>query len=282
MFGAPIEYDSRHKGYYYTDKSYRLPFGFSRAGNVLALALVRNLASLCRDIPVYGEVRELLDTMAAPFSEEERVCCENRIVVPPVPSAPVPETLWNAITSAILKNHLLAFEYQGAWDDDYRPRRVRPYQLLFDNGVWLLYGYAEEREAPRIFALPRIKNAVLTADIFTLPEDYDYRAKTGGSYFGVFAGQQNYHFRIAFYDEAIVRVQERQWAEDQRVGEYGSGVVIEFTSTQFGKIFEWVLSQGCNALPLEPPELVEAWRDNARKIAEIAKKGRIFSKYIIK
>jgi predicted DNA-binding transcriptional regulator YafY len=272
MFGAPIEYDFHHKGYYYTDKSYRLPFGFSRAGNVLALALVRNLVSLCRDTPVYGEVRELLDAMNAPLSEEERACCENRIVVPQVPSAPVPETLWNTITVAIQKNQILAFEYQGAWDEEYRLRRVRPYQLLFDNGVWLLYAWVEDRQAERIFSLPRIRNAVITADRFTLPEDYDYRAKTGGSYFGVFAGQQNYHFRIAFYDEAIVHVQERQWAEDQRIEEAGTGIIIDFTGAQFGKVFEWVLSQGCNALPLEPPELVEAWRDNARKTAEIAGK----------
>jgi predicted DNA-binding transcriptional regulator YafY len=270
MLGAPIEYDARRKGYYYTDKNYRLPFGVFRAENVLALALAKNIMTLCHDTPVYAEVRKLMDTMTAPLSTEERSCYADRVVVPPIPSAPVPEALWTTITAALGKNKIITFEYQGAWDEEYLPRRVRPYQLLFDNGIWLLYGYAEEREAVRIFSLPRVRNAVLTDDRFTLPKNYDYRAKTGGSYFGVFAGQKNYRFRIAFYDEAIVQVQERQWAEDQRIEEYGTGIVICFTGAQFDKVLAWTLSLGCNARPLGPPELVKAWRANARKMAGIA------------
>jgi predicted DNA-binding transcriptional regulator YafY len=69
-------------------------------------------------------------------------------------------------------------------------RRVRPYQLLFDTGVWYLYGFCEERKVIRIFSLPRMKNLILTADHFSLPENFDNRAYNGGSFFGIFAGQE--------------------------------------------------------------------------------------------
>jgi predicted DNA-binding transcriptional regulator YafY len=244
--------------------------------------MLRNLTTFCKDTPIYDNVRKLLDTITAPLSPEEKSCFPDRIVVPPSPTAPVPKALWSGITAALRENRVIAFEYQGAWDEEYCPRQVRPYQLLFDNGIWHLYGYAEERQAARVFSLPRIRNAVLTERNFSLPKHHDYRAQTGGSYFGAFAGQQERHFRVAFRDESIVWVQDRQWAEDQRIEEAGAEVIIDFTRGQYEKVFEWVLSQGCNARPLEPAELVEAWRDNARKMAgiaemaEMAENGGIF------
>jgi predicted DNA-binding transcriptional regulator YafY len=69
-------------------------------------------------------------------------------------------------------------------------RRVRPYQLLFDAGVWYLYSYAEERKALRLFTLFRISEPSLTQNAFTLPTDFDYCSKSDGSNFGVFSGEK--------------------------------------------------------------------------------------------
>jgi predicted DNA-binding transcriptional regulator YafY len=101
-----------------------------------------------------------------------------------------------------------------------------------------------------------------------LPENYDYRTADDGSYFGVFIGQEKRHFRIAFYEESVAWVKSRHWAEDMTVEDAEQSVVVDFTSTQYEKVFAWVLSQGCDALPLEPAELAEAWQDNVRKMAE--------------
>ena len=172
--------------------------GFSGADELLALNMAKSILALYRDTPIYGAALQLLDDISAPLSGDGNSdWYENRILVPQVPTAPVPNELWNVITKALRENRVLAFEYLGAYDDGYNARRVRPYQLLFDTGVWYLYGYAEERKATRVFSLCRIRNVAPTGDCFSLPGNFDYRTDNAGSYFGVFASQEKYKFKIA-------------------------------------------------------------------------------------
>jgi hypothetical protein len=160
-------------------------------------------------------------------------------------------------------------------DEAPRSRRVRPYQLLFDTGVWYLYAWDEDRTDIRMFSLSRMGNAVLTETAFTLPTDedlwsYDYRAHADGSYFGVFHGNEKKHFRVAFFDEAFTWAKERKWAADQTIEENSYSVTVDFTSTQYEKVLDRVLSRGSNARPLEPPELVKDWKDT---ISEMQKRS---------
>jgi predicted DNA-binding transcriptional regulator YafY len=273
MLNAPIEYDALRRGYYYSEPNYRIPAGFTTAEDLLALGMAKSILSLYRNTPLYDAAKELLDSITAPLARNgEPDWFENRIVVPQVASALIPPGVWDIIIAGLRENLILEFEYRGIWDKDYKKRRVRPYQLLFDTGVWYLYGYAEERKEIRLFSLSRIKNITLTGDHFPLAKDCDYRISLGDSYFGVFAGQEKMQFRIEFYDDSAAWVQERQWAEDQKIEETENAVVIAFTSTQYDKVLEWILSQGCAARPLEPEELVNDWRwhiEEMRKMAEM-------------
>ena len=245
--------------------------GFSGADELLALSMAKNILALYRDTPVYDAARNLLDSITAPLAAENSSgWYDSRIVIPQMPTAPVPAGDWNLITTALRENRLISFEYLGSYDDDYKPRRVRPYQLLFDTGVWYLYGYAEERKDTRIFSLCRIKNIVFTKDHFPLPKDFDYRTGNADSFFGVFAGQKKHWFKIFFNDYSVVWVKDRQWALDQKIVESDNGVIISFTSTQFDKVVEWVLSRGCTARPLEPELLVNVWRSNIDEMKKMA------------
>jgi predicted DNA-binding transcriptional regulator YafY len=179
--------------------------------------------------------------------------------------------MWNIITAGLRDNCVISFMYQGVYDEDYKLRQVRPYQLLFDAGIWHLYGFAEERKALRLFTLSRIKDPALTTVKFTLPADFDYCSRADGSNFGVFTGEKKYRFSVAFYDEAQFFVQERQWAADQIIKETEDGVIITFTSTQYNKVLEWVLSRGCLAEPLEPAILVKDWKLNITEMKKMAK-----------
>jgi predicted DNA-binding transcriptional regulator YafY len=270
---APIEYSALHRGYYYSEKTYRVPASFTSAGDMQALGMAKTLLSLYRDTPIYSAAQHLLESITAPLSDTEHPgWFEKRIVVPPVASAPVAPELWTTISGGLKKNLVITFEYRGTWDEDYKLRRVRPYQLLFDTGVWFLYGYAEERKAIRMFSLSRMKNVSLTEDSFTLPNDFDYLVKEDGSNFGVFSGNKKYRFRIEFYDDSAMWVGERQWAADQHIEDTGEGAVITFTSSQYWKVLEWILSQGCNARPLEPKGLVDDWESHINEMQKLVRK----------
>jgi predicted DNA-binding transcriptional regulator YafY len=245
--------------------------GFSGSDELLALGMAKNILSLYKDTPIHDAAHKLLENITAPLAAADNSnWFENRIVVPQVPSAAIPPDIWNPITTALKENRILTFEYMGAYDEDYKSRRVRPYQLLFDTGLWYLYGYAEERKGIRLFSLCRVKNITLTKDRFPLPKDFDYRTHSAG-FFGVFSGQKKYRFKIAFYDYSVAWVKDRKWAEDQKIVKTDDGVIITFTSTQFDKVVEWVLSRGCTALPLEPEPLINAWRLNIEEMRKMAR-----------
>jgi predicted DNA-binding transcriptional regulator YafY len=266
--GAPIEYDYFKKGYYYTKTTYRLPAAFASANELAALGMTKTLLGLYRNTPMYDTARQLLETLTTPLEDTENPAWyEDRIVVPPVPSIDVADETWQTICGGLRENRVLFFQYRASWRDSYRPRRVRPYQLLFDNGAWYLYAWDEERKGTRMFSLARIKNAALRTEKFTLSRHRDFRVRTGGGFFGVYTDDKKRRFRIDFYDDAALRVQERKWAADQIITPIKGGVRLEFSGSQYGKVLELVLSQGRDAEPLEPPELVTEWQTHIRCMA---------------
>ena len=268
---APIKYDAKERGFYYSKPKYRIPMGFSGADELLALGMAKSILAMYKDTPIYNAAYNLLNSIIAPLAAESNSdWYENRIVVPLLPSSPVLPDVWNAIITALRENRILTFEYKGEKDNNYRGRRVWPYQLLFDNGLWYLYGYAEERNGPRVFSLGRMKNVALAKSTFSLPKNFDYRAIFGGSHFGVFAGLKKYQFKIAFCGNSVDWVKERKWADDQKITETESGVIITFTSTQFDKVVEWMFSRGSTARPLEPELLVTTWQKNIEETQKLA------------
>jgi len=270
---APIEYDRLKRGYYYTRKTYRLPGGFTSAEDLLALGMAKNILSLYRETPLYESASQLLENIITPLaSDGSKDWLEDRIVVPKVASARVDPAIWETVIAGIKGNRIITFEYLGTMDEEYQSRRVRPYQLLFDSGVWYLYGFAEERKAVRIFSLSRIKNAGLGKDKFSLPPRFSYADSAGDSYFGVFIGGEKHHFVIDCFDDAAVFAAERQWAGDQKITGIDGGVRLEFTSTQTYKVLKWVLSCGCNVLPLKPQSLVDDWKGHAKEMGRMAKR----------
>jgi hypothetical protein len=66
----------------------------------------------------------------------------------------------------------------------------------------------------------------------------------------------------------MVWVRERQWAADQVIEASAACVILDFTSTQYEKVLEWVLARGSCAVPLEPPELVADWREEVRAMVK--------------
>ncbi|MCF6160935.1 MAG: YafY family transcriptional regulator [Furfurilactobacillus sp.] len=59
------------------------------------------------------------------------------------------------LRDAIIHSHLINFNYLSA-KNEYLPREVFPYQVIFKDKAWYLRGYSVERQADRLFKLSRI------------------------------------------------------------------------------------------------------------------------------
>jgi predicted DNA-binding transcriptional regulator YafY len=272
MLDAPIEYDFFKKGFYYTEKTYRLCAAYATANDLLAIGMAKNLMDLYNGTPIRDAALNLLENISAPLqSEENAEWYMNRIVIPKTASAIVEAETWEGIVNALRENHAVKFLYQSAKSASGKPdtRHVRPYQLLFDRSDWYLYAWDENREDMRIFALSRINGIVDTGKKFKIPHNFDYRSLEGTSYFGVYTGGKVFHFSIEISGD-IRFIKERLWAEDQKIEKTHNGAKLSFTSNQFEKVLEWVLHMGSYARPLAPKALVDRWIVIVQEMAKTA------------
>jgi predicted DNA-binding transcriptional regulator YafY len=269
---APIKYDGKRRGYYYENKTYRLPAGFTTGNDLAALAVAKSLLALYKNQPFYEEVSRLLNSLAGNLDEKKLAWYEKHIVVLPAAEASFDSDAWFTIFRCMAEKKLVKFKYRGSKDARYRNRFVYPYQLIFDKGRWIMYGILDDSSEPRLFSLSRMKDAVKTNGNFNLPENYDFRPLIGGSFFGIYHGDSVLSYKIRFSGRALPIIKERKWANDQTFAEENDSLTLMFSSTQFGDILHWVLNFGQDAVPLEPKELVDEWRENVKNMAMEAQK----------
>lgn len=265
---APIEYDFTHKGYYYTEGFEPSMQNHLSDKDLRVMLSAKTLLSHYKNTPIYEEACSMLDLLSSNAMEGKNTALMNRIAVAPSVETNVNQEIWNAIQDSLNQNHILQFDYTDRWGKRTEQRRLRPYQLVLDEGVCYLFGYDELRQAERIFSLIRMKNAVVTEDEFELPDDFEFESRCKDGNFGAVFSKKTDHYVIEFYNEARLIVKEKIWADSQVFKEDDNKTTIEFDSSQFLKIKAWILSNGCNAKPIQPEWLVNEWK---RHITEMSK-----------
>ena len=211
----------------------------------------------------------MLDLLSSNAMEGKNTALMNRIAVAPTVETNVNQELWNAIQDSLNQNLILQFDYTDRWGKKTEQRRLRPYQLVLDEGVCYLFGFDELRQAERFFSLVRMKNAVVTEEEFELPENFEFESRCKDGNFGAVFSKKSEHYVIEFYNEARLLVKEKIWADSQVFKEAEDKTTIEFDSSQFLKIKSWVLSNGCNAKPIQPKWLVKEWKRHVLKMYAI-------------
>ena len=266
-FGAPILFSRERNGYYFSDNSWQFSQDFLSADTIFYLSAAKTLLSFLPDSPIY---RGISDAICFITGEQDgkNGSLMNRIAVPPKPKFCVDDDVWKKILVSIRENRVLRFDYKNRGKTEFQNRRVRPYQILFDNAECFLFGFSEERQSTRLFSVPRIKNPVVTADSFELPEDFDFASKCSLGKFGAYADGKKERYVIDFYEDSRDMVKDCIWADDQKITDFDDFTRIEFSSEQSEKVLEWVLSQGANAVPVYPPSLCESWKDNIELMAD--------------
>ena len=167
-------------------------------------------------------------------------------------------------------NLLIEFKYSNRWNRNLKRHRVRPYQVLLDQGRYFLFGYDETADGnckERLFSLNRIKNISVTDETFELPDDYEFSSHCDGGRFGSFIGDEPVDFVIDFYGESREYVKEYIWADNQKLKEFDNEdkTRISLTTSQVFPVLEWVLAQGGNAIPVSPDWFVKRRRHEEQR-----------------
>ena len=267
-FHAPIEYDRAKNGYYYID-NWEFAVNSVSPNDAFYLSAAKNLLANFKGSPMYKEIENVVN-----FVTDTEGCAKSqlldRIAVPPLPKVVVDENIWKTIMQGLQENFILEFDYNGRWNTSTTHRRVRPYQLLLEDGMYFLFGYDELADkgkgGERLFCLPRMKRLENTDKTFELPKNFEFASRCGGGRFGAFKDAKKVRYEIDFYDDARQYIKDCVWADDQKFidSEEENMTTIKFSSSQSDKVLEWVLAQGANARPIAPADFVERWKNEIR------------------
>lgn len=283
---APIVFDREKGGYCYSEKTFRLPSLFTTEQELFALALMQNMASKLDGTPLYESANSILNfirknTLRNPkeweFSHDKNPrenaktdWIESRYVFLNGEAFTVQTETWQVVGRAMKVNRQIEFEYN--WQKGKRWVKIcfEPWQVVNSRGRWYLWGFDVGTRQRRLFLLDLIREVRIVAKEFALPKDFDFRKHTKGM-FGAFIGEKEYHFKARFSGWAVPYIKRGIWGESQRIEKSGDdAVILSFVGTELLPFLNMILSYGKNAVPLEPKELVDLWRENILASAEIA------------
>lgn len=280
--GAPLAYDKKLHGWYYT-KPFKLPAEAFSDEEILYLKLIRGLVNQnSNDDFLYKAFDKLLNKITpekVPVEslnsvvEPVETTLQDRFYIAPRPKHLIDEGVVEKVLEAIKNNYLLDFNYFSKWEPEERHRKIMPFQLVFDSGSLYLYGASKNPRVPgpRLYKLSKMHDVqVITSKTFELPANFRFHENFEKGRFGAFQYDEAYDFKLEFSGDARSIVRECIWADNQIIEENqkDAATTISFTSSQWIPIFRWLLSFGENARPLEPDWLVEQWKESVSKMAK--------------
>ena len=195
----------------------------------------------------------------APTATAERV----RVTAPDY--SPELAARLSKLEAAISKQRTIQFRYWSPARDRETERKVNPYALRLDEGVWYVVGLDLDRDATRTFRVARIRSDIRFATRrerdFRLPAEFDVEAYRIARPWQI--GPRAGVARIGVQGDTA-------WWVHRTLADSGTVVdgVFETSYSSLGPLVSWILRQNGRAVPLEPPELRDEVREALRQLRE--------------
>jgi len=278
---APIEYDRKRRGYFYTEDTWSFPAISMREGELLALLLARHSLEQYRDLPMGKMLNHFLEQVLGTASGHVGVT-PDRILqgfsfVPP-PSVPVSFEVWDHLCRCTLQRRTVEIAYQSLNAANPQPYRLDPLHIANIEGEWYLFAKSHRKGDVLQLAISRIANVTDSGETFAVPKDFDPE-ELKRQLFGRYASMQGKTetVRIRIDAASTARVHLKQWHADQKVVPRKDGSVeISFpvssgsSKQPYSNVISWVLSMGKHARVLAPAKLKKLV---AEEIEEMAKRS---------
>ncbi len=165
------------------------------------------------------------------------------------------EPAFDAVKDGVVRRVPLRFAYRRPEASETEERLVQPWSLMSWHGRWYLTAFDVDRQAPRVFRLSRIVDAVRTAGrpgSFEVPEDHEPRLMV-----------QSRATSATQPSPAVVRVRRGAGHSLRRhartVGEVDDGWdLVDLDYQDLDAFAEELAGYGADVVVEQPPELVDA------------------------
>ena len=239
--------------------------------NIALVASLRGLLQQYKGTPLFDSVTKLIYFLLPAVAKKDSVLSSGRVVVSPQMEFDINVRNWDRVYQAIQKNQKVRFRYTKSYTNQEIQRVICPYQLILENGSVYVWAYSDWVDDIFMYDLNFMADVVVLNEKFDLPENFDINNYSGGGRLGAFAGDKVEKFKIRFTGYAKEWIKNHKWADDQTFTEDEESTTITFSSSQFEKVFESMLSWGRQAEPLAPARLVKRWKEEILAMAEKVK-----------
>ncbi len=263
---APLAFDSRKNGFYYTEEGFGLPFEKSPK-IVFLLGMLGKIAEEA-GLGSLPEVRALEQRLAQLVFPEygrlvEAIYCEW------VEVENIEPLIFEKIIEATVKQQRLHISYRSPQAKE-SGRDLEPLRLINYQGRWYLLAFCKLRQDIRLFHIARITGATVLEETFKRCSDDNFNTFLSSA-FGIFKGRAVFNAVILFTSTAAELVRHQRWHRDQVVEETEEGILLHLPVNDDREIIMKVLQYGAMARVVSPDTLVQRVRQEADALVQLYK-----------
>lgn len=268
---APILYDPKKKGYYYSEENFQLPAMEISAGDLFALCIAEKVFKQHENTPIYKKLTSVFKKIEESLPEQVSIhpsWIDSSISVVGEYRTAIDPQIWQVVANSLQHSKILSISYKKPGDKEVSKREVEPYHIVSFQGEWYLIAFCHNRKSILTFAISRIIKATLQQKTFTVPNDFDYR-QFSKEKFGIFNGPKSFKVEILFDRNNAPFIEEREWHPSQKLERQSDGsLILTISASHYLEVKKWVLSWGSGAEVLKPKELRMEIQEELRKMVQ--------------
>lgn len=267
---APIEFDFKRNGYYYSDNTFFIQNVMLKEGELLTLSTLFPMLEQYKNTPLEESFKnimtKIMDMLPDNISVDSSLI-NNEVHFISEPATYLKEGIFDTILKATKTHRTLELQYKSAANTTYEKRLFDPYHIICQQGSWYVLGYSHTSNAIRTYAMPRIDTARMIERVFKIAPDFKLTQHIDPE-FGIYnSTEQKVKIEIEFEQKIKTYVMEREWHKNQELRENPDGTVyLSFETNQLEQAARWVLQFAGAAKVLNPPELKKLVFEAAQKI----------------
>jgi len=271
QLGAPVRYSKAKNGYYYEDDDFSLPDVKMTEGELISVFLGVEVLKKFKGTPFASKIEQafqkiellLPKTISLDLNEIEN--CYSFDIKQVKEFDQKSAGIFDALSKAIKEKQTVEMTYYAIGKDKTTERAVDPYHLRH-SGSWYLVGYDHIHKDLRTYAVDQIKEIKVQSLKFKVQEGFSPEKFFAHSW-GIIEGEELTKVVVKL-DKSIARwFKSRMLHPSQKTNMNKDGsITLTFEVSGTDEIKRWILSQGANAKVIEPKELKDEIRDEAKRM----------------
>jgi predicted DNA-binding transcriptional regulator YafY len=211
----------------------------------------------------YPEADNILNKIGAIFKNANSTNWVD-IDFSPWGSRPNESNKFTDIKRSILERKVIFFDYVNR-DGARSSRSLEPMRLVYKGTAWYLWGYCKIREDFRTFRISRIKNVIVTEQIYERKID-NYRKEGTDE-----ISKKLVKLKLKFYPEVLYRLYDDFDEEFIYKNEDGT-CEVEVSYPEDEWVYGYIMSYGCYVEVIEPVHIQKIVAERMKKALEFYEK----------